>query len=323
MRTKLSVICSFVFCLLLTFTISTHAFVKGIYITSNTLEDTKRITYLINRAKAVGINTFVIDYDWANKPSKNYVDNLELVKKAGIHFVARVVIFPGGATPAQMASMEYRHKRMNQIKQAIALGAEEIQIDYIRFSSKHTKPSPDNVHKVNEVVKWYKQQIAAYKIPMQMDVFGITSFHEEFRIGQYPQVFAENVDALCPMVYPSHYEPYKQYSAAPYKTVHDSLLSLKEQLKDKKPVRIIAFIEASNYRYPLSKAQKFHYVGEEVRGAEDAGIHGWYFWSANNIYDHVFKMLESRHASGKSAKTAENNKPAKPTINNKPASVPS
>lgn len=305
MRTKLGIICQILFCLLLLITISSHAIVKGIYLTSNTLEDTKRVTYLINRAKSVGINTFVIDYDWAKEPSKHYVENLELVKKNGIRFIARVVIFPGGATADQMSSMAYREKRLNQIKKAIALGADEIQIDYIRFHSK-SKPSKENVYKVNEVVKWFKNQIAHYKKPMQMDVFGITSFHEEYRIGQYPKVFAENVDTLCPMVYPSHYEPFKQYSKAPYKTVYDSLISLKQQLKDEKPVRIIAFIEASNYRYPLSKAQKFHYVGEEVRAAEDAGIHGWYFWSANNIYDHVFKMLESR---GKSIpKTAENNK---------------
>lgn len=266
---------------------------RGIYITQPTLEDTTRITQLIRQAKAVNINTFVVDY---SRASKAYTKNIQLVKESGIKYVARIVIFPDGASNrSQMLSLGYREKKLALIKQAIALGAQEIQLDYIRYSSKN-RPSPQNVQDVKSVVKWYYQHLQAAKVPMQIDVFGITTFHPENRIGQYPQVFADTTDAINPMVYPSHFEPYRMYSAQPYKTVFSSLQSLKEQLKGKPPIKIHAFIEASNYRYPLSRSQKLNYVKAQMKATEDANVDGWYFWSANNIYGHVFQVLRTQAA---------------------------
>lgn len=271
--------------------IPAKALEKGIYITQSTLEDNKRINYLMKRAKNSGINTFVIDYERA---SKKYNQNITLVQDNGFHYVARVVIFPDGAkSKAQMFSESYREKKFNLMKQAIALGADEIQMDYIRYNSK-TKSSPQNAQDVNATIQWYKNKLKPYNVPLQIDVFGITSFHPENRIGQYPKVFAGSVDSINPMVYPSHYEPFRQASAQPYKTVHSSLISLKEQLKDQPPVKIRAFIEAYNYRYPLSRAQKGSYALAQIKAAEDAKVDGWYFWSANNHYDHVFSVLQAR-----------------------------
>lgn len=290
MRIKWITVAGTTLCLFCTiFSGTVFAQAKGIYITQTSLEDTKKLTYLIKRAKEVGINTFVIDYV---RPSKLTDQNIQLVKDAGLHYVARIVIFPDGATRTQMKSQEIRDKKLALMKQAVALGAKEIQLDYIRYSSRE-RPSLENKHDVHETIKWYRKQLQAMKVPMQIDVFGITSFHEEKRIGQNPGVFSVSVDTICPMVYPSHYEPYKQYSAQPYKTVYDSLQSLKAQMQA--PVKIIAYIEAHNYRYPLAKSQKFNYVNAEVNAVEDAKVDGWYFWSANNIYDHVFNMLEARN----------------------------
>jgi len=277
---------------------------RGIYITQTTLEDTKRLTHIINRAKAVGINTFVIDYE---RPSKLTTQNIQLVKDNGFKYVARIVIFPDGAkNKAQMFSESHREKKFGLIKDTLGLGAETIQIDYIRYSSKN-KPSDQNAQDVKNTIAWYRDKLKAYnpKIPLQIDVFGITSFHPEKRIGQYPKVFAGTVDGINPMVYPSHYEPFRLYSSQPYKTVHSSLLSLKEQLKDQPPVKITAFIEASNYRYPLPGGKKAHYVSEQIRAVEDANIDGWYFWSANNLYEHVFNVLQSKQSTPKTTK-AEN-----------------
>lgn len=299
MKTKSGIFTSFLISLFLFVAEpAAAAAVRGIYITQDTLEDTKRITHLINRAKSVGINTFVVDFQ---RPSKLTTQNIELVKNSGLKYVARIVIFPDGAkTSQEMFSDTVRQKKFDLMKQAIALGASAIQIDYIRYSSKY-KSSDQNAQDVRQTVKWYRDQLKAHNsnIPMQMDIFGITSFHPEKRIGQYPKVFADTVDYLNPMVYPSHYEPYKLYSSQPYKTVHSSLASLKEQLKDQPPVKIIAYIEASNYRYPLPGAKKAHYVREQVRAVEDSNVEGWYFWSANNLYEHVFYMLGARQGGAK------------------------
>lgn len=289
--------------------LSAQAIDRGIYITQSTLENTKQINYLIKRAKAVGINTFVIDYE---EPNKAYTRNIPLVKDAGLKYVARIIVFPGGATPSQMRSEDYRNKKFNLIKQAIALGANAIQLDYIRYSSKTVKPSEKNADDVLATIKWYHDRVNTYKLPMQIDVFGITSFHPENRIGQYPKTFAKHVDAINPMVYPSHFWPYQQYSAKPYNTVYDSLTSLKAQLKDQKPVKIHAFIEASNYHYlNMSRAKKANYVAAQIKAVEDANVDGWYFWSAHNVYDHVFNVLQSRQREAASI----DNKSARVSLN--------
>jgi hypothetical protein len=283
--------------LLLGISVSATANVRGIYVTQTTAENTKLLTSLINKAKAADINTFVIDYGRANK---HYTDNMALVKENGIRYVARIVVFPGGGTPEQLASIEYREKKLNLIKQAIALGAQAIQLDYIRFASKN-KASPENAEKVNLVIKWFHDKLQPYGVPLQIDVFGITSFHQEFRIGQYPKVFASSVDGICPMDYPSHFADYKIKSAQPYKTVNSSVIALKEQLKDEKPVKVYAYIEAYNYRYHMASSQRATYIAAEMKGAEDAGADGWYVWSANNVYDHVFEAIKLRQRQPKQA----------------------
>lgn len=310
MKTRLIAILGSVV-LLWAIALSAKAMERGIYITSSTLENTKRINYLIKQAKASGINTFVIDYDG---PNKAYTRNIPLVKEAGLKYVARIVVFPHGANPGQMTSQPYRDKKFNEIKEAIDLGANAIQLDYIRYSSKTVKPSEKNEQDVLATIKWYKEKINSYKLPMQIDVFGITSHHPEKRIGQYPKTFANYVDAINPMVYPSHYWPYQEYSAKPYQTVYNSLTALKTQLKDQKPVKINAYIEAHNYHYPkMGAAKKANYVAAQIKAVEDAKVDGWYFWSAHNHYDHLFNVLQSRQsqagAGSKSPTVTANEKP--------------
>jgi hypothetical protein len=43
-------------------------------------------------------------------------------------------------------------------------------------------------------------------------------------------LLAPYIDAVCPMVYPSHYKPYQERSQLPYETVFDSLTALERQL---------------------------------------------------------------------------------------------
>lgn len=278
---------------------------KGIYINQGTLENTKRLNYLIAESKAVGINTFVVDLE---KVTPNYKKNIDLIKDSGLHYVARVVVFPDGAKGAsQLKSQEHIDKRMKLLNTAIDMGAEEVQLDYIRYSSKQPK-SPQNAHDVKEVIQQFKKQAAARNIPLQIDIFGEVSFKESSHIGQNIQVFADTIDAACPMVYPSHYHPYQKHSKQPYQTVYNSLEALKKQFEANKPLpfRLNPYIEASNYHYKMSAQQKAVYVMSQIRAVEDANADGWFIWSPKNHYDHVFTALKNRHnLADKSAIKAE------------------
>jgi hypothetical protein len=265
--------------------------VKGIYINQGTVENSAYLKQLIEQSKSVGINTFVIDLE---KVTRNYEKQVKMVKDNGIRYVARVVVFPDGGKSHQIKSKAYWEKRYALIDSAINFGADEIQLDYIRYSSKQPS-SPQNAKDVKEVIQWFKQKVAARNVPLQIDIFGEVSFKESPRIGQNIKLFADSIDSVCPMVYPSHYAPYQKHSKEPYKTVSTSLEALKKQFADQKPpFKLIPYVEASNYHYKMSSAQKSLYVLSQIKAAEDADADGWFVWSPGNVYDHLFNALKNR-----------------------------
>lgn len=260
----------------------------GIYLTQYTLEETKTLNYLIKRAKETGITTFVIDFE---RPSKRTDQNIQAVIDNGFKYVARVIVFPNGGTSDQIHSKEYLEKRYSLVQNAIDLGADSIQLDYIRFKPTQT-PSEQNAKDIHQVIAWFKERVAQQGVPLQVDVFGISSFGSSRYIGQDIKVFADTIDVLCPMVYPSHYEPYAYHSERPYQTVYSSLMAIDQQMNGDAPFKLVPYIEMYNFRYPVANSQRAKYIYSQIKATEDAGSDGWYAWSANNKYDYLFDALE-------------------------------
>ena len=265
-----------------------NQWIKGIYLTQITAENSKRLCRLIQAAKLYGINTFVID---CKRDSRAYRKNISLVKQNNIRYVARIVIFPHGGTNEQILSKKYWEKKYRLAELAIQSGADEIQLDYIRYRSSQ-KPSPQNAENIHEVIKWFKQKLNAQNIPLQIDVFGVASFGHSMHIGHNLKLFGETVDAICPMVYPSHYEPYRKYAKIPYQTIISSLRALHAQFNHDTPCKIYPYIELSNYRYPLTYQQRLHYIYRQLKAVEDGDVNGWFAWSPNNKYRILFKVLQ-------------------------------
>lgn len=264
--------------------------VKGIYVTQWSLENTGFITNLIKRAKNAGIDTFIIDLEI---PSKRYEKNIELVKASNIHYVARIVIFPDGGSKETVENANYWQSKYRLIQQALNYGANQIQLDYIRYNTKQ-KPSPENAKNILNIISWYKAKLVKHDVPLQVDVFGIASFGESKYIGQNIKLFSQSVDAICPMVYPSHYVPFDYHFRKPYETVFNSLQSIKGQFEKRQlPMKIYAYIELSNYHYPMSRAKTLEYIKAQIKAVEAANADGWYAWSPHNRYDNLFKILEN------------------------------
>jgi hypothetical protein len=262
--------------------------VKGIYLTQSTVENKRSLSSLIKKSKKYGINTFVID---VNRKSSAYRRNIVLVRENKIKYVARIVVFPHGGTSAQVLSKKYWQKKYKLVEIALQLGAQEIQLDYIRYSSSR-RASSQNARNIYEVIKWFKAKLKEKNIPLQVDVFGITGFYDALHIGQNLRLFADSVDAICPMVYPSHYEPYRKHAKTPYATVLSTLQSLHAQFNDNRPFKVYPFIELYNYRYPLSRKAKLNYIYQQIRAVEDNHANGWYAWSPTNKYNNLFRVLQ-------------------------------
>jgi len=279
----------FIFIFLIISPTALAALSKGIYLTQSTVENIKLLNYLIERSKAVGINTFIADLEI---PSKLYEKNIALLKQNNITYIARIVMFPYGGTPDKIDSPEYWEKRYKLAKAAIEYGANQIQLDYIRYNTAQPA-SAENAKHILKIIEWYKEQLAAQNKPLQIDVFGISSFGEAKNIGQNIKLFSSSIDVLCPMVYPSHYEPFRIHAVTPYETVYGSLEAIKKQFNPQPlPFKLFPYIELSNYRYPLSQEKKLAYIYAQIRAAQDAGADGWYAWSPHNWYDNLFLVLE-------------------------------
>lgn len=271
---------------------SAHAWDKGIYLTQYMLEKPDKLNYLIKQAKITGINTFVIDHEYY---SSHYAPAIAKVKAAGIKDVTRIVVFSDGGNAEQIRSQAHWEEKFKLAEDAIKAGADAIQLDYIRYSSKEPA-SPEHAKNVYKIIKWFKTKINAEHVPMEIDIFGEVSYYPSMHIGQDIKMFSDSVDGVNPMVYPSHYWPYQKYSAVPYKTVNNSLNALVGQFNDNAPFKVHAFIEAANYHYlkKTSNADKQKYLLQEIRAVEDAkDVAGWYVWSANNVYDNLFQLLKS------------------------------
>jgi len=267
---------------------SNPSHIKGIYLTQWTLENTSVLNYLIKNAKASGVDTFIVDYEI---PSKRYRENIALLKENNIKYVARIIMFPDGGTPKQITTPEIWQRKYSLVRQAVDLGASSIQLDYIRYSSKQPASS-EHSKNIFKIIQWYKNKLQ--NVPLEVDVFGITSLGESKHIGQNVQLFAQTVDAICPMVYPSHFVPFPHHFEHPYDTVYDSLSLIQKQFNHQMPIKMYAYIELSNYHYPMSHAKTLAYIKAQIKAVEAAGADGWYAWSPHNRYDNLFAVLQNQ-----------------------------
>jgi hypothetical protein len=259
---------------------------QGIYLRQQTAETRSRLDHLINNSLQVGVNTMVVDL-WA--PSTRYDKAIRRIQSHGIHYVPRITVFPEGGNREQVTSRQYWEKRWQLAEHALALGARDVQLDYIRYSSK-TDASSQNALDIREVLRFFRARVRERGAKLQIDVFGEVSHGPSLHIGQDMKLFAPEIDAVCPMVYPSHYEPYRERAQQPFETVFGSLTALQQQMGDS-PVPVLAYIELFNHRFPMNVGERVNYIRAQLRAVREAKAEGWLAWSAGNHYDLLFEIL--------------------------------
>ena len=259
---------------------------QAIYLQQYTVQSPKRLDDLIDNSLDVGIDTLVVDL-WSRQ--NNYKKAVARIQERGLAYVPRIVMFQDGGTRQQVQSREFWEERWKLAQFALELGAKDIQLDYIRYSSK-TAASPQNAMDIREVLRFFKKRINERGARLQIDVFGEVGYGPSMHIGQDMRLFASEIDVVCPMVYPSHYEPYEEHARHPYETVHSSLVGLQRQMGDN-PVPVLAYIELFNHRFKLTREQRIDYIRAQLRAVKEAKADGWIAWSAGNRYRILFDVL--------------------------------
>lgn len=130
-------------------------------------------------------------------------------------------------------------------EEALGLGFDEVQFDYIRFSTDSGMKDVDFGQEENEAdrqkvilefIKYASDRIHKAGGALSADVYGmvIDSEVDQKIVGQDYVQMAQYLDYISPMVYPSHYGPYNYNipvpDAEPYKLVLTALQSSKKVL---------------------------------------------------------------------------------------------
>lgn len=198
-------------------------------------------------------------------------------------------------------------------KEALALGFDEIQFDYVRFPSEgpvhaigYGPDVPPKHEAVNGFLAYARDQMP--DAILSADVFGIMCVSEGDTedIGQYLELVAQNADYLSPMVYPSHYakgqvirnKAYASPDKHPYGVVKGTLETARDRMKAVRwceTARIRPYLQDFTATW-LGKGHYIEYGIKEVRSqieaAAEAGYTEWIFWNAQNHYTEAAYLPE-------------------------------
>jgi hypothetical protein len=170
------------------------------------------------------------------------------------------------------------------------LGFDEIQLDYVRFPtdgdvdairypSQTATPMGWNIA---EFVHYVRKRLEPTGARLSADVFGLSATRD-LGIGQIPRRIARHLDAIYPMVYPSHYGP-GEYglddpNGSPGPTVAASLADFNRELRGLE-TQVIPWLQDFSYGRTYTAAE----VKEQIDAAAAAGAGGFLLWNAAGVY---------------------------------------
>lgn len=194
--------------------------------------------------------------------------------------------------------------------EAVAAGVDEIQFDYVRFPTGGTtsgeKPyfgdptvSPTKAEVINRFLQTARIRIQdEYGVPVNADVFGIilSSASDGASLGQdWATVGLTGIDALCPMLYPSHYalntilngKNFDKPDYYPYEVLYNALAMGADE----------ASVEGYSTVRPYLQAFTASYIGEgnyitygyeqinaQIKALIDIGYDEWVLWNPSAKY---------------------------------------
>lgn len=170
---------------------------------------------------------------------------------------------------------------------AARAGFDEIMFDYVRFPSDGnvddavypTRLDVPRWQVIADFLAYARERLEPLGVRVSAAVFGLAATRE-LGIGQKPAAMAEHLDAIYPMVYPSHYGSGEYNltdpSAQPGVTVSYSLLDFRRKLEGT-ATRIVPWLQ-DFFGYTLED------IALQVDAARRARAAGYLLWNPNAVY---------------------------------------
>lgn len=278
----------------------------------------------------LGMVTFDMDVPMIEKAPhcmSNISEKINELKKNGIYTIARIVAFKDRVrNDLSIKSRDgsiyidkeknqwldpYNHKVWEYLikisEESVKVGFNEIQFDYLRFSS-YLKNDYDN-SEINpsqrckiilQFLKCACSVINKMGANVSVDVFGCivegatdTSASKNSSIlGQDYIELVKIVDYVCPMIYPSHF-PLKSMGIDnpdldPYDTVYKFIVlsnKMLDSISNKKAV-IRPYLQAFTAKWlPVYQKYGRKQVCKQIRAVTDAGLRQWGLFDFSCKYD--------------------------------------
>jgi hypothetical protein len=238
----------------------------------------------------------------------------DAVHKRGVYLIGRVVCFEDPILSAQRPDLAVKRPdgsrwlnnaglgwsnpydqrvweyNVDVAEAAARAGFDEIQFDYVRFPSDGDLSQIFYPGKTSTPPKWVIARFVQYAakrlkplgVRVSADVFGLSATRE-LGIGQNPRLISRYLDAIYPMVYPSHYGS-GEYglpdpNAAPGQTVAYSLRHFNQVLRGRK-TKLVPWLQD----FSLGRTYTLADVQEQIDSARRAGSIGYMLWNAAGIY---------------------------------------
>jgi hypothetical protein len=173
---------------------------------------------------------------------------------------------------------------------AAQAGFDEIQFDYVRFptdgdvsSTVYDPRTHQNKAKVIAAfLEYAADRLKPLGVRVSADLFGLAATRN-MGIGQRPSLLAEHVDALYPMVYPSHFGPGElgipDPNAQPGRTVALALRDFDIAMRGS-GARLVPWLQD----FSLGRTYTLRDVRDQIQAARDAGTEGFMLWNAGGVY---------------------------------------
>ncbi|MBP5181046.1 MAG: hypothetical protein J6127_07145 [Clostridiales bacterium] len=195
-------------------------------------------------------------------------------------------------------------------KEAISMGVDEIQFDYVRFptgsSVEGTTPYfgldgtvPERYEAINRFIRTARVEIQdTMGIPISCDVFGIvvTSELDGSNLGQdWMTVGLAGEDSVCPMIYPSHYAlgtmiggiTYDKPDLQPYEIMNSVLNQGSAAWHQDGYAVVRPYVQAFTASY-IGEGNYMDYgydaINSQIRAIQDAGLDEYILWNAGGVY---------------------------------------
>jgi hypothetical protein len=249
--------------------------------------------------------------------ARDYYDPYEVAQKAhaaGVYLIGRIVCFedpvltrnaPGYAirttsggvwtTAAGLGWSDPYDRRVWHYNVALGeaaarAGFDEIQFDYVRFPTDGDlssavfprKTDQSKTAVITSFAKYAGERLRPLGVRVSADVFGLSATRN-MGIGQRPKKLGQYLDAIYPMVYPSHFGA-GEYNlpnpnAQPGRTVGLALRDFDKQLTGL-DTRLVPWLQD----FSLGRTYTLADVQDQIEAARDAGTQGYLLWNAAGSY---------------------------------------